>query len=459
MLPYDQQDSPDFIVSGEWAILSPETVISDFALLVEDGQIVKTGSRTELEESFPTVPRYGGDNCIMMPGLMNTHTHLFQTFVKGVGGALDLSSWVSRVTSPVALNLTREDAYLSAMVGLMEAVRSGTTFIAEFSYAFPDRETFEGILCAFEEIGLRGWLGLGINDTGVENGVNPRLIYPIPEQLKLADSLQSKIRSSTTDRLSFTLNPTSIRSISTEGLRATVEYVLDHDMHWSMHVNETSRDNAIAMQRSGKPLLRYMADLGVLNERLLAVHCVQTSEEDIRLMANYGVSVSYNPISNLYLGSGFAPVTAMHKAKVNVALGTDGAGSNNSQDMLESLKMAVLCQRGAERLAKAMEAKDGLQMATINGAQAVGLGEMAGTLQEGRLADIIVLRADTPKMIPVYDPLQSVLFSNGEENVDTVIVGGKVILENRHFVTIDEQRILAKANEAAINILKRSQIS
>ena len=455
----NDQEPPDLLVSGEWAILSSETAAPDFALLVKDGQIVKTGPRAALEEDFPTVPRYGGDNCILMPGLINTHTHLFQTFLKGVGGVSDLASWVTGVTSPAALNLTRDDAYLSAMLGSMEAIRSGTIFLAEFSYAFPNREAFEGILCAFKETGLRGWLGLGINDTGVENGVNPRLISSIPEQLKLADDLQRQIQSSGTGRLSFALCPTSIRSISAKGLREVVEYGQDHALYWSMHINETARDNAIAMQRSGKPLLRYLADLSVLNERLLAVHCVHTSEEDIRLMADHGVSVSHNPVSNRYLGNGIAPVAAMQEAKVNVALGTDGAASNNSQDMLETLKAAVLDQRGARQTAKAMEAREGMRMATVNGAHAVGLGDRVGTLQAGRNADIVVLRAATPKMTPVYDPLQSVLFSSGEENVDTVIIRGKVVLESGHFVTIDEQRILANAKAAAADLLKRAQIS
>jgi cytosine/adenosine deaminase-related metal-dependent hydrolase len=306
---------------------------------------------------------------------------------------------------------------------------------------------------------VRGWLGMGINDTGTSHGVRPELIQPVNTRLKLADRLREDIRSACGERVALALTPSSVLALTPEGVAAVADYVHQHHLHWCLHMNETGRDNRVALERSGKKLIPYLDDLGVLDEALVAVHCVQVDRRDVRILAERGVNVSHNPVCNMYLGSGISPVLSMLKKKISVSLATDGAGSNNSLDMLETLKLAVLAQRLRAKSGNAFEVEDGLRLAMTGGAKTTGLGDQAGRLAEGCLADITILRANTPKMTPVAEVRQSVVFSSGEENVDTVMVGGKVLLENSHFAAIDEERILARAREAASNLLRRAQIN
>ncbi len=451
-------EAPTLLVEGSWVVVSPTEVLTDGAVAVRGGAIIAVGPAAALASAHPHARRYGGRDRLVIPGLINTHTHLFQTFLKGLGQGLSLYAWVRQVTSPAALAMTPRDAYLSAMVGLIEAVRSAATSVVEYSYAFPDPALHAAILQAFADVGVRGWLGVGLNDAGQEFGVNPALIRPIAESLARVDDLRRQAASAGAP-VDVALTPSGLRGLSGAGLRQVSDYARAHRLLFSLHVNETSFDNEVSQQRFGKPAVAALADAGVLGPEFLAVHCVCMTDDDIRLLARHAAGVSHNPVSNMYLGSGIAPVVAMRQAGLAVGLGSDGAASNNTQDMLEALKVAALGQRAAQRRPEALTAAETVELATTGAARVVGRGEQLGSLRPGRRADLAVLRMSTAKSSPVHDPVAALVFSAGEQNVETVMVEGRVILEAGHITTVDETALLAEAQAAAQRLVARAGIA
>ena len=316
----------DYIVLGDWILPTPENLIEDAGVVIGSGMVLEVGTRSELIERYPDAQRLGGKDCFVVPGFINTHTHLFQTFLKGVGQGLSLRPWVQTVTSPASIAMDPNDAYLSASLGILDALHSGTTSIFDFTYAFPNDDIFELILQAFVDIGVRGWLGIGINDTGQEFGVHPELITPLDQILSRLDRLSDSIRKHSQGLVKPAIVTSSIRGMSTEGLTILSQYALDKKMIFSAHINETSADNEIALEKFGKNVIPALADLQVLNELFLAVHCVTMTSEDISILAANSACVSHNPVSNMYLGAGISPVMEMQAAGIPISLGVDGAG-------------------------------------------------------------------------------------------------------------------------------------
>lgn len=447
----------DYLVYGDWVVVSPEQIIDKGAVVIANGSILEVGSSDDLIKKYPSVLRYGGAGRLVLPGFINTHTHLFQTFLKGLGQGLQLRPWIQQVTTPAALVMTERDAYLSAMVGLIEAVHSGVTTVFEYSYAWQDPKLHQAVLQAFVDIGLRGWLGLGLNDAGREFGVHPAFIQPLAECLNKADRFYNQIQGEGKARINLALTPSSLRGLSKDGLRRLSDFTRTHHLILSLHINETGFDNEITSTRDGMQAIPWLAEMDVLGPELLAVHCVQMDQQDIRLLAEADVKVSHNPVSNMYLGAGIAPVVAMRKAGITIGLGSDGAASNNSQDMIEAMKVAALGQRAIQGSPAIFTAAEAFGMATVGGAKALGQQDL-GQLAPGYQADLTVWRMDSPKTVPVHNPLASVVFSGGQQNVETVIVGGQVLMEQGRLTNLDEAGLLAEAQRAASSLVARANI-
>ncbi|MCC6147961.1 MAG: amidohydrolase family protein [Anaerolineaceae bacterium] len=448
----------DLIVLGDWVWAGPGKLMERAGVVVRSGAILEVGTQADLLAKYPQAKRAGGDGRFVIPGMISTHTHYFQTFLKGIGQGLPLRTWIQTVTSPASVTMSEREAYLSAAVGIIDAVRSGTTSIFEFAYAFPNPAIFDAIVQAHLDLGVRGWLGIGVNDTGEDYGLNPALIQPLGEIPNTLDRLTASIRKLGRGLVQPAVAPSSIRGMSKDAIAVIAEYVHSNDLIFSLHVNETPIDNDVAQAKFGKMLIPGLAESGALNDRFLAVHCVRMTPEDIALFAESGVGVSHNPVSNMYLGSGVAPITAMRKAGIPISLGVDGAASNNSQDMIETLKFAVLGQRAALADPSSIQAVDGLIMATVGGAHAMRSANQLGVLEPGYKADLTVLNFNTAKSTPAHDPVGTLVFNSGEENVETVLVDGKPILEAGKLVTIDEEKLLREANAAARNLIQRANI-
>lgn len=431
-------------------------VIEDGALAIGAGHILALGPTSEVAAQFSAGRVLEGGGRALFPGLVNTHTHLFQSAVKGLGEDMGVEAWVRAVTFPTARAMSPEEVYLTSLVCCLENLRSGATSLVDFHYPVKDPALHEAVLRALIDSGLRGRYSRMVNDTGAESGIIPELIQPAEEALAHAQELADRYHGAGAGRVHVGLSVGSIWGVSEAGLRATRQLADERRLPITMHINESRYDNASALERFGRATVPMLAHTGLLGPDLLAVHCVHMSDEDIALFAQHDVKVSYNAVSNMYLGSGIPPIVKMERAGLTISIATDGAGSNNCQDMLETLKFSALLQKAAAEDASVVRAQTVVDWATRGGAQAMGMAAQIGSLEPGKKADFFLVDPFTPKATPVHDPVATLVYSAGQANIATVVVDGQVILEEGVFQNLDEPALLREAQRAAQALARRS---
>jgi 5-methylthioadenosine/S-adenosylhomocysteine deaminase len=450
----------DLLIVGGTVITqnAEREIVPNGAVAVRGCRIAAVGPAPELASRYSAVRTLDFTGRYLFPGLINTHAHLFQTFAKGLGEGLLLYDWVQAVTGPTIEAMTPRDAYLATILGGLESVRSGVTTLLDYQYPLNDPEMPRGFAQGFVDLGLRGILGLGLTETGEHHGLPPYLFIPVSEALAGWDARIAEIGSDprAQEMLSFCLSPAIPFGITRGGLEAMRAYATERNMLISMHINETPDDDQAILADHGLRAIPFLEAAGFLGPDVLAVHCVRMEPEDIEILSRHDVKVSHNPVSNMYLGSGCAPVVKMRQAGITVSLATDGAASNNSQDMLETLKCAGLIHKLYHRDPSAMTASDVLDMATIDGARAIGQGDRLGSLEPGKQADLFVMDPVRVKSVPVLDPVASLVFSSGQGNIVTTVVAGRVLLDEGQIITVDEEALLLEAQAAAERVAKDS---
>lgn len=428
-------------------------VIQDGAIAVHNGQIAAIGPTSEVVSTYTASETLDVQGSAVFPGLINTHIHLFQTGVKGLGEDMPVQDWVEVVTAPTAIHINPEEMYLFCLTGCLEQIHCGVTTVIDMSYAAHSFALHNANIKAMTDSGLRSRYTTIISDFGEEYGVLPELIKPIEQFLAEYDQLLAKYPPS--DRLAVWLAIGAPWTVTDRGLVEARDYTRRAGIPIVMHINENEVDNALSQQRHGQNMIPYLAEVGFLGPDLLAIHCVDTDDTDIALFAQYDVKVCYNPVSNMYLGSGIAPIMQMMEAGLTVCIGTDGAGSNNSQDMIESLKIGALLQKVAAKDASVVDAQTTLDWATRNAARVMGLEDDIGSLEVGKQADMFVLALNSAKIVPGHDPVATLVYSAGEENVVATIAGGKIVMKDRAIQHIDEADILQQCQTAALKLADR----
>lgn len=413
-----------------------KTVIEPGYLGSKNGEIVYLDEKepeideTEIEEIIDA----GGK--IVFPGLINTHSHFFQSLLRGLGADLPLIDWVQQVAVPYGQKVTPEIEYFAAKLVAMESLRTGTTTITDFMYAHHLPGMGQAVIEALEEIGIRGVFIRNFHDTGRELGVPESYIEPIDKVLQDVDDLRHRV--SANPLLRIWTGPSVTWGVSREGLEATVEYAEQERVPYSMHLLESEADNQSVNRRYNMSAVELLEETDFLSPSLLAVHCVKLKPEEVKRLAARGVNISYNAVSNMYLGSGIAPVTDMMDEEMTIALGTDGAASNNSQNMLETMKVSALLQKVAKEQPGIISAEDVLQMATIDGARALHWQDDIGSLEIGKRADLFVFNPSTPGTVPLHDPVATLLYSSSRDNIETTIVDGEVLYDRGRFKNITD---------------------
>jgi 5-methylthioadenosine/S-adenosylhomocysteine deaminase len=431
-------------------------VIEDGALAVKDGLIVGLGQSGEIQHAFDGDRVMDAKGLAIFPGLLNIHTHLFQSAVKGLGEDMAVEAWVQAVTFPTAEAMSAEEAYLCALVSCLENLRSGATTVMDFMYPLRDPALHEGVIRAMLDSGLRARYTRTLNDSGESAGVRPSLIQPAEEALDHAISLQAQYAGAGNGRMEIGLAIGAIWGMTEPGLRAARRVADQTGMTLTMHVNESPFDNIFAQECWGRSTVSMLAESGLLGPDFVAVHCVHMTDAEIALFARQGVPVAYNPVSNMYLGSGIPRIVAMQEAGLTIGIATDGAGSNNSQDMLETLKFGALLQKVGQQRAGVVLAQTALDWATLGGARAMGLQDRVGALAVGMAADFFLLNPFTPKAVPVHDPVATLVYSAGQANVVGVVVDGQVLMEAGRFLHLDEAALLQEAQAAAQRLAQRA---
>ncbi len=428
-------------------------IIADGALAVHDGKIVAVGPSQVVSPRFQAGQTIDLQGKVVFPGLINTHTHLFQVGTKGLGEDMAVQDWVKVVTAPTAIHIRPEEMYTFCLTGCLEQIHCGVTTVLDMSYRAHSFALHQQNIQAMLDSGLRGRYTSIISDFGEDYGVLPELIMPIEWFMEEYGRLHSQYPPQ--DRMAVWMAIGAPWTVTDRGLEKALDYAVHTDTRMVMHINENEVDNALSQQRHGMNIVPYLAQVGFLRPELLAVHCVVTDEQDIALFAQHDVKISYNPVSNMYLGSGIPPIVKMSQAGLTIGLGVDGAGSNNSQDMIESMKVAALLQKVSAGDASVVNAQQVLDWATRDAARTIGLENEIGSLEVGKRADLFVLAPNSAKVVPILDPVATLIYSAGEENVEMTVVEGRILMQDRQIQHLDEPAILAECQATALALANR----
>src|SRR5215831_15073849 len=449
----------DLLIDGATVVTVDDDrrVFEAGAVVVDGGRIVSVGPASELQATYAPRQRIDAAGRFVFPGLINTHTHLFQTLLKGLGDDRVLVDWFRQMTGPSAAALTEEDCYRAARAGCLEAIRSGTTCIKDFMYVHPRPGLSDAVIRAMDEIGIRGIFARGYCDTGVAEGVPPPLVESLESILADCERVARRYDGSAGGRIRVRFAPCMIWSVTLESLRATRDLATRLGVGLTMHVAETPFELDNSRRRFGVKDLELLEQIGFLGPDVLAIHCVHLDERDLRILKARDVRVSHNPTSNMYLSSGVAPIPAMLLAGITVGLASDGPASNNTHNMIQTLKLAALLHKVATRDPTIITAERVLEMATIEGARALGLEREIGSLEAGKRADLIVVDlARSPYAVPLHHPVSALVYSAIGDEVETVVIDGQVVMEGRRLTTVDEELVLREAQAAADGLVERA---
>ncbi len=373
---------------------------------------------------------------LVVPAFVNTHTHAYMSLFRSAADDLPFSEWLFGRVMPMEDNTTSDDAYWGTMLSIVEMIKSGTgTFCDMHMFPFVSAE------CAIKS-GMRACITRGLSGSdSIEGGT--RRINEAREEIS---------RFKNEKRLTFMAAPHSIYTCDKKYLYEIMQFASDEGLDISIHLSESVTELKDCLKNNGCTPVKYLESIGMLDFRMLAAHCVQLSDEDIGILKRHSVSVSTNPKSNLKLGNGIAPIKKLMDAGVNVCIGTDGASSNNSLDMISEMNFAALLQKGISGDASAFSAAEALKAATENGASALSLN--TGKIKEGCLADAALINIDTPWFTPNTNLLASLCYSASGRDVDTLIVDGKILMEKRRLKTLDEEEIIYNCNKISERLVK-----
>lgn len=382
---------------------------------------------------------------ILLPGLVNTHTHLAMTMFRGYADDMKLQDWLESKIWPLEVNLTPEICYYGALLGCLEMISTGTTTFVDMYYFMEDvaRAVKEAGLRAYLSYGLFGTPGSAVEEKSKDN--TKRFIEYVKD---LNDPM-----------VNVAIGPHAPYSCSSELLIWAKETAEKEKAILHTHLAETRSEQARVQKEHGIREVDYLDKLGFLCPNLLAAHCVWLTRSEVSLLAKRGVKVSHCPVSNMKLASGgVAPVPEMLESGVTVSLGTDGAASNNSLDMFETMKACALAQKAHRWDPAILPAQQVLDLATVKAARALGIADKIGSIEVGKQADLILIDARAPNLVPIHGAgtvISDLIYSAKGGNVDTMMVAGKILMKDRRFQTLRESEIYEKVQENVLTLIGR----
>ena len=409
-------------------------------VLVRDGRIARVGAVPAAGHVDRTID---GRGAYLLPGFIQTHVHLCQTLFRGYADDLALLDWLKTRVWPMEAAHTPASLAASARLAASELLQSGTTSVLTMETVHDTDAVFE----ALEPMGLRAVVGKCMMDA--DAAVPSRLMEQTARSIDESLAIAKRWHGRANGRLRAAFAPRFAVSCSRELLEAVAALSGDHQLLVHTHASENRDEIALIKSRTGRGNIDYLADTGLTSPRLCLAHCVWVDDHEQALMAERGVKVLHCPGSNLKLGSGLAPVVEMRSRGISVSLGADGAGCNNHLDMFEEMRLAAVLQ--AVRLKPgALTARDAVQMATREGARAVGLESEIGTIEAGKRADLILIEAEGP------DPYSTIVYASRGTDVRTTIVDGEILIDNFRPVRWDSGQISAAAREEARLLARRA---
>jgi 5-methylthioadenosine/S-adenosylhomocysteine deaminase len=414
-------------------------IIPQGELVVEDGCITYAGPRRETKDTKKYTNIIKKEKSLVMPGLINTHTHAAMTLFRGYADDLPLMDWLEKKIWPAEAKLDGEDVYWGTLLAICEMIRGGTTCFADM-YFF-----MEEVARAVLESGMRASLARGL--IGLEE---------LSSQVAIEENktLLKNWHGEGDGRITVMFGPHAPYTCPPDFLKKIIALADEFHKPLHIHLAETREEVENCYKDYGKTPVELMLEIGLFEHNVLAAHCVHLTPGDIEIISKKNVAVAHNPGSNLKLGSGNAPLSKLLQNNVLVSLGTDGAASNNNLDLFEEVRLAALLPKGMGENSTVVPAEEALKLATYNGAKALYLEKETGTLREGSRADLIIVNLEKPHCCPLYNPVAHLVYSAAASDVELVMVDGRILYEKGELKTVDEERIFFEARQRAFKLIK-----
>jgi len=441
-LSHRNKQNVDLIIKGDHIVSMDAngTIYKDAAIAVDQGVIIAIGPANEILSEYQSNKQLEGNNRVVMPGLINGHSHAAMTLLRGMAEDMALLEWLTKYIFPAELEFVdAEFVRIGTELACWEMIRGGTTTFVDMYY-YPDV-----IAEVVESCGMRAL----ISATVIER--------PSPGAANAADSINIgnafiKRWKDKNSRITPVFGPHANYTLNEDQLRAVRDAAKDAGVGITIHMSESRYEVDYSQEHYGKPSIELFDSIGLLDVPTIGAHVVWPTNAEIPILAKRKVGVIHNPTSNMKTAAGISPVTKMLDAGINVGLGTDGSASNNDLDMWEEMRLAAFLQKVDRMDPEVMPANTVLTMATRGGAEAIGLGKTIGSLEVGKRADIIQVSYDDVHFIPTYNVKAHLVYVADEQDVSSVVVDGKVLMQDKIILTIDTKRVTREATELARRI-------
>ena len=422
------------IISASWIFTSnsEDQLLSDYSIVIKDNKIIDLVRQSKVFSEYEADEIYQLTDHILIPGLINTHTHAAMSLFKGFADDLPLQDWLNNYIWPAEKKFVNSSFVRDgSILALSEMIKAGVTTFNDM-YFYPDATAEASI-----ELGVRSNIGLVVLDFPTNYASDP--------EDYLSKGFEFRDRWRNEDLITTSIAPHAPYSVSDEAFALINTYSEELGINIHLHLHETQREIDDSINRYGITPVQRLNNLGIINPSLIAAHCVYLNEQDIALLAKNKVSIVHNPSSNMKLGSGIADVAKMLKQNLNVSLGTDSSASNNRLDIMEEMRIASLLLKGTTKSPELLSATQAIKMATINGAKALGLESIIGSIEKNKIADLVAIDLNSIENQPIYNPLSTLVYSSSKSDVSYVWINGKVKLKEKKLVNVDEEKIMQTA--------------
>ncbi|MEM2117645.1 MAG: amidohydrolase [Candidatus Bathyarchaeia archaeon] len=442
-----------FIQNGTILTMKNRKIIHEGAIAIEEQTIADIGKTHELKRKYGRgYEKIDAKGKVVIPGLVNTHQHAAMSLLRGYADDLPLQEWLEKWIWPIEKHMTPHDIYVGALLTAIESMMGGTTTVNTMYHYTSEKNEAK----AFVDAGLRGVVG------------HVCFSWRKKEDKKALEDLAKNwhnkangtIRASVDPHAPYTVDPEYMKEL--KKLKETLNERYgsrDAPIIWHIHVAETE-DEKEKVRRTfnvdvKNGIMEYLNSLEVLDEHVIAAHCVSLTDGDMKVMRSKNVKASHNPISNLKLASGISPVPKMFEKNITVSLGTDSPCSNNTADMFEVMKTTALLHKGVNKNPTVMPAEKVLEMATIEGAKALSWEKEIGSIEIGKKADLAIVNMNKPHLYPIYNEASHLIYATKAADVETVIINGKIVIEDRKLLTLNVEKVIEEVEKAKSKLLER----
>jgi cytosine/adenosine deaminase-related metal-dependent hydrolase len=440
---------------------SRREILKDGAVAIEGNRVAEVGKTRKLRAVCRADVEIGCKGKLILPGLVDAHVHLAQALLRGVADDLSLVPWLNKRILPLQGSYTPREGELSAKLCCVEMIKSGTTTFVESLLHW--RYGFDEIAKMVEKIGIRAVLSKSLmnvpNYADQKNAIPEGMAEDGETTLRQTLRMIKRWHGKANNRIHVWFGARTPGGCTVEFYRRIAEQARKHRTGITVHLAEVPVDIKYMREEFDMTPMQFMRHVGVVGPNVIYAHGVWIPREDFKILRQTGGTVCHCPASNLKLASGFAPVPEMLEAGVNVALGCDGGPCNNCYDMIRDMRLAAIVHKGRLLDPEVLPAETVLEMATLNGARATLWGERLGSIEEGNLADVIVVDQRKPYLVPVRNPISTLVYSASGGDVDTVIIDGKIVMQGRELKTVDEDEVIDMAMEVGLEVDRRAGVN